>query len=74
MKIDLFRKHYQNASIVNEFEELISSNKNLLFKGIIGSAFSFISDAIIQKINGNHLFILPDKEAAIYNQVIIEIF
>ncbi len=66
MKIDLFRKHYQNASIVNEFEELISSNKNLLFKGIIGSAFSFISDAIIQKINGNHLFILPDKEAAIY--------
>ena len=66
MKIDLFRKSYQNASFVTKFEELISENKNLLFKGLVGSAFSFASDAVIQKINGNHLFILPDKEAAIY--------
>ncbi|MBM76986.1 MAG: transcription-repair coupling factor [Crocinitomicaceae bacterium] len=66
MKVDHFRKNYQNASFVNEFQELASKNKNILLKGLVGSATSFVSDAIIQTLNGNHLFILPDKEAAIY--------
>ena len=66
MKIDHFRKNYQNASFVKEFQELATKNKNILLKGLVGSATSFVADAITQTLNGNHIFILPDKEAAIY--------
>ncbi len=66
MKVDYFREFYQEATFVNEFEKLTSISKNILLKGLVGSSLSFISDGIIHKINGNHLFIMPDKESAIY--------
>ena len=53
----------------NTFSKIIKSwsdEKGISLKNISGSYISFLSYSIIQEKNGNHLFILSNKEQALY--------
>ena len=57
------------VSSSNTFSKIIKSwsdEKGISLKNISGSYISFLSYSIIQEKNGNHLFILSNKEQALY--------
>mgnify|MGYP000409596052 FL=1 len=59
----------RSISSSSTFSKLIDSWTNdsgISLKNISGSYLSFLSCSIIRKQNGNHLFILPEKEQALY--------
>ena len=59
----------RSISSSSSFTKIINSwghQSGLALKNVAGSYISYISYCIIQKKNGNHLFILPEKEQALY--------
>ncbi|MCH1613536.1 MAG: transcription-repair coupling factor, partial [Flavobacteriales bacterium] len=59
----------RSISSSSTFSKLIDSwtnNSGISLKNVSGSYLSFLSCSIIRKQNGNHLFILPEKEQALY--------
>ena len=59
----------RSVSSSSSFTKIINSwghQSGLALKNVAGSYISYISYCIIQKKNGNHLFILPEKEQALY--------
>ena len=59
----------RRVSLSNTFSKILkswSTEKGISLKNISGSYISFLSYCIIHQKNGNHLFILADKEQALY--------
>ena len=70
-------KSKRSVSSSSSFTKIINSwghQSGLALKNVAGSYISYISYCIIQKKNGNHLFILPEKEQALYFLMIWKIF
>ena len=57
---------YPHPILFLKFSNLGLLKLGISLKNISGSYISFLSYCIIQKKNGNHLFILGDKEQALY--------
>lgn len=68
MDIESLKERYRSNHQIAELSKYLqqSSSCNLQLKGLAGSAIAFIGNAIIDKLKGTHLFILPDKEHAAY--------
>ena len=59
----------RSISSSSTFSKIIDSwtnNSGISLKNVSGSYLSFLSCSIIRKQSGNHLFILPEKEQALY--------
>jgi transcription-repair coupling factor (superfamily II helicase) len=56
-------KHPNLETFINS---LSSENKRYFLKGLAGSSKSVFSSAVIRRVKGIHLFILPEKEEAAY--------
>ena len=67
MELDTFRNHFLDEENVNEISSLLVSGQSLSLKNISGSLYALNAYAIIEKTEGFHLFILPDKERALYH-------
>ena len=67
MELDTFRNHFLDEEIVNEISSLLVSGQSLSLKNISGSLYALNAYAVIEKTEGFHLFILPDKESALYH-------
>ena len=66
MKIENFKKKIGLSKTTNSTLSAIKSNEKILLKNVPGSFMGSLSYAVIQQINGNHLFILSEKEEALY--------
>ncbi len=67
MTLSDLKKYYSEDPQLQSLEAALGlpgSKVNL--KGTIGSSSAFIASAIVAKTQGTHVFILPDKEAAVY--------
>ena len=67
MELDTFRNHFLDEENVNEISSLLVSGQSLSLKNISGSLYALNAYAVIEKTEGFHLFILPDKESALYH-------
>ena len=67
MELDTFRNHFLDEENVNEVSSLLISGQSLSLKNISGSLYALNAYAVIEKTEGFHLFILPDKESALYH-------
>ena len=67
MELDTFRNHFLDEEKVNEISSLLVSGQSLSLKNISGSLYALNAYAVIEKTEGFHLFILPDKESALYH-------
>lgn len=67
MELDIFRNHFLDEENVNEVSSLLATGHSLSLKNISGSLYAFNAYAVIEKTEGFHLFILPDKEKALYH-------
>jgi len=67
MTLEELKKYYSNSA---QTQDIIASLKvpgsKVFLKGTLGSSNAFIASSIIDKIQGTHIFILPDKEDAVY--------
>ena len=66
MKIENFKKKIGLSKTTNSTLSAIKSNEKILLKNVPGSFMGPLSYTVIQQINGNHLFILSEKEEALY--------
>ena len=68
MQISDLTDHYKDDPRFDKLFEQINSGAHARFhlKGLIGSSLSLAAYTIIERLNGIHLFILNDKEAAAY--------
>ena len=53
--------HFLDEENVNEISSLLVSGQSLSLKNISGSLYALNAYAVIEKTEGFHLFILPDK-------------
>jgi transcription-repair coupling factor (superfamily II helicase) len=60
------KKSISNSNTFSKILNSMSEDNGISLKNISGSYISFLSHCIIQEKNGNHLFILADKEQALY--------
>ena len=67
MELDTFRNYFLDEENVNEVSSLLVSGQSLSLKNISGSLYALNAYAVIEKTEGFHLFILPDKESALYH-------
>lgn len=66
MELNEFRDQFLDEENVNEISLLLESSQSFSIKNISGSLYALSAYAIIEKTEGFHLFILPDKERALY--------
>ena len=66
MELDTFRNHFLDEENVIEVSSLLGSGQSFSLKNITGSLYALTAYAAIEKTEGFHLFILPDKESALY--------
>jgi transcription-repair coupling factor (superfamily II helicase) len=68
MDIESLKQRYSKSNQVLELEAYLkkSAQCNVQLKGLAGSAIAFIATAVIDSMQGTHLFVLPDKEQAAY--------
>jgi transcription-repair coupling factor (superfamily II helicase) len=68
MDIESLKQIYSKSNQVSELAAYLknSAQCNVQLKGLAGSAIAFIGNAVIETLQGTHLFILPDKEQAAY--------
>jgi transcription-repair coupling factor (superfamily II helicase) len=59
----LYQNHPATDAILQHCRE---NNKPLSLKGLVGSAFSMLFNAVWQRKKSTHLIIMPDKEKAAY--------
>ena len=67
MELDTFRNYFLDEENVNEVSSLLVSGQSLSLKNISGSLYALNAYAVIEKTEGFHLFIFPDKESALYH-------
>ena len=56
----------QSPEILSTLNHLRNGQKMLQWKGLVGSSFALHAKAITESLQGKHLFILENKEAAAY--------
>ena len=66
MLTDHFRNFFLKSSAVNSTLSAILNESLISIENSAGSYLSFLSHAVVQQANGYHLFVLPDKEEALY--------
>ncbi len=68
MKINDFLKLYKEDGLIQTIGECIKPNesKHIILKGLVGSLDAVVAAALYKLNHQNHLFIIPDKEAAAY--------
>ena len=67
MTIDEFKRFYFDDTMSKHVGDLLShAEAKISLKGAIGSSVAMIAAAVIDDIQGDHLFILEDKETAAY--------
>ena len=66
-KSNLILEEFFRSDIVKELQKDLNSElKNIYFKGNIGSSFAIYSASVLNESTRNHIFILKDKEEALY--------
>ena len=66
-KSNLILEEFFRSDIVKELQRYLNSElKNIYFKGNIGSSFAIYSASVLNESTKNHIFILKDKEEALY--------
>ena len=67
MEINSLKDRYLNSEVVEEIAlHLQKKQARIHLLGTAGSSDAFISNAVAEKIGGNYLFVLSDKEEAAY--------
>ena len=66
MSLNNFKTRLAASSAFSIISRLWQDSSVISLKNTSGSYISFLSYCLIQEKNGNHLFILPDKEEALY--------
>ena len=67
MTVEEFRRAYSRSEKVGKICSQLNYNaQKLNLRGLIGSTKTLIADAVIQNKQGDHLFILADKEEAAF--------
>ena len=68
MKVNDLLKLYKEDGLIQTIGECIKPNesKHLHLKGLVGSLDAVVAAAVYKLNHQNHLFIIPDKEAAAY--------
>lgn len=62
-----FKTIYANDPVVKHIGDLLSHDKSkVTLKGVIGSSMALIAASVIEDVQGDHLFVLEDKETAAY--------
>ena len=62
MSLDKFKRRLVSSNAFSEISRLWEDSSAINLKNTSGSYLSFLSYCIIQEKNGNHLFVLSDKE------------
>ena len=66
MSLNQFKTRLAASIAFSEISRVWQDSSGISLKNTSGSYLSFLSYCLIQEKNGNHLFILPDKEDALY--------
>ena len=66
MSLEQFKRRLSVSNAFSKISRLWQDRAIISLKNISGSYISFLSYCLIQEKNGNHFFILPDKEEALY--------
>ena len=66
MTIDHFKEAFLKSNSIDKLINSIDKHPTIYLSGDAGSYISFLAYGTIQHLNGNHLFILQDKEQALY--------
>ena len=66
MSLNQFKTRLAASIAFSEILRVWQDSSGISLKNTSGSYLSFLSYCLIQEKNGNHLFILPDKEDALY--------
>ncbi|MDN5214613.1 transcription-repair coupling factor [Fulvivirgaceae bacterium BMA12] len=68
MKINDFLKLYKEDGLIQTIGECMKPNesKHIILKGLVGSLDAVVAAALYKLNHQNHLFVIPDKEAAAY--------
>jgi len=64
--IDHFKEAFLKSNSIDKLINSIDKHPTIYLSGDAGSYISFLAYGTIQHLNGNHLFILQDKEQALY--------
>ena len=66
-KSNLILENFFRSDIIKELQKDLNSElKNIYFKGNIGSSFAIYSASVLNESTKDHIFILKDKEEALY--------
>jgi transcription-repair coupling factor (superfamily II helicase) len=66
VSLEQFKRRLSVSNAFSKISRLWQDRAIISLKNISGSYISFLSYCLIQEKNGNHFFILPDKEEALY--------
>ena len=62
----IIEKHNESLQVIELKKELSKQNSYTQIKGVVGSSLAFIASSVIQEGDDLQLFILKDKEEALY--------
>ena len=66
MQLDTFRSQFFEEKSVAQITSFLKSKDDVSLRSVSGSLYALTAFAVIEKIQGFHLFIQPDKEQALY--------
>ena len=66
MQLDTFRSQFFEEESVAQITSFLKSKDDVSLRNVSGSLYALTAFAVIEKIQGFHLFIQPDKEQALY--------
>ena len=66
MQLDTFRSQFFEEESVAQITSFLKSKEAVSLRNVSGSFYALTAFAVIEKIQGFHLFIQPDKEQALY--------
>jgi len=67
MNIQDFKNYFSSAPNTKAIiDKLNAKVKTIHLKGLIGSSSALTASAVLEKVKGTHLFVLNDKEEAVY--------
>ena len=66
MTADHFRKFFLKSQVVDSLSDAIDNHTVISLNRTAGSYLSFLAYGVIEQKNGYHLFVLPEKEEALY--------
>ena len=66
MQLDTFRSQFFEEDSAAQITSFLKSKDDVSLRNVSGSLYALTAFAVIEKIQGFHLFIQPDKEQALY--------